>query len=120
MRDLLFKNSTSVDKKRRRIASSEIIYNQGVCSIIRRHFVYLVKEVKDNRMQNPLSYVHILKERNNREHREKFFVKIKGSMYAANNERLFLILFTHSLKIILTAVPEGSLEYSEEEGGSSI
>lgn len=104
MRDLLFKNLTSNDKKRRIIASSEISNNQGVRSIIRRHFVCLIKEIKDNRLPKPLRHLYVLKEHNSREQKEKFFCKIKGSVYAVNNDKLYLILFMHSLKIDLVAM----------------
>jgi len=115
MRDLLFKNLTSNDKKRKILASSEIIDKQGVRSIIRRHFVCLVKEIKDNQIEKPLPYLYVLNERNNREQKEKFFCRIKGSLYAISDGRLFLILFMHSLKIILVATPQDLMKYSEEE-----
>ncbi len=111
MRDLLFKNLTSDDKKRKILASSEIMDKQGVRSIIHRHFVYIVKEVKDKQISKPEPYLYVLKERNNREQREKFFCRIKGSIYAVHKGRLFLILFMHSLNISLTPVPQDSLKY---------
>ena len=117
MRDLLFKNLTSEDKKRRIIVTSEIVDKAGVRSIIRRHFVCMVKEIKDNQMQRPLPYLYVLREHNNKEQKEKFFCKMKGSIYAVNNDRLFLILFMHSLKINLIAISQDSMEYSSEEEG---
>jgi len=115
MRDLLFKNLTSNDKKRRIIASSEIVERDGVRSIIRRHFACLVKELKDSKLQKPLPYLYVLKEHNNKERKERFFCRIKGSIYAVNNGKLFLILFMHSLKIDLSSTPENSVKYSEED-----
>lgn len=105
MRDVLFKNLTSNDKKRRIIASSEIVDKEGIRSIIRRHFVCIVKEIKDNQLHRPLPCVYVLREHNNREQKERFFCKIKGSVYAVNKGRLFLILFMHSLKINLISIP---------------
>ena len=110
MRDLLFKNLTSNDKKRKILASSEIMDKQGVRSIIHRHFVYIVKEI-DKQISKPEPYLYVLKERNSREQREKFFCRIKGSIYAVHKGRLFLILFMHSLNISLTPVPQDSLKY---------
>lgn len=115
MKDLLFKNLTSIDKRRKVIASSEIVDNQGVRSIIRRHFVCIIKEIKENKLQRPSPYLYILKEHNTREQKEKFFCRIKGSVCAVNNGRLFLILFMHSLKINLVALTQDSLKYSEED-----
>lgn len=106
MRDLLFKNLTSADKKRKVIVSSETINRQGVSSIINRHFVCLVRELKDNRVRKPLPYLYVLKERNTREQKERFFCKIKGSIHAVYEGKLFLILFMHTLRIELKAVPE--------------
>ena len=104
MRDLLFKNLTSNNKRRRIISSSEVTEKQGVRTVIHRHFVSIVKEVKDSQAQKPLSHIYVLRERNSKEQQERFFCRIKGSMYLVNNGKLFLVLFTHSLKISLVAV----------------
>jgi len=110
MRDIFFKNRTSADNKRKIIASSEISDAQGVHSVIRRHFVYIVKEAKgDNQAERPQPCVHILKERNTKEHREKYTCRLKGSMYVLNKEKLFLVVFMHTLSINLTAIPAQDL-----------
>ncbi|MBM3245900.1 MAG: hypothetical protein FJZ13_01025 [Candidatus Omnitrophica bacterium] len=113
MRDLLFKNLTSQNKKRKIIASSEITSSQGVRSTIYRHFVFIVKEIKDAKVARPLPYVYVLKEHNAREQKEKFFCRIKGSLYAVNNGRLYLVLFMHSLKINLCATGQDLMNYSQ-------
>jgi len=115
MRDLLFKNLISDDRRRRVIASSEIVDRQGVRSIIRRHFACIVKEVEGNQVQRPLPYLYVLKEHNNKKYKERFFCRIKGSVFAINNGKLFLILFMHSLKIDLSSISRDLAEYSEEE-----
>ncbi len=101
MRDLLFKNLTSPDKKRKILSSSEVLDSQGVRSIVHRHFICVVKEVKDCSVHRPLPYVYVLKQKSTKLHREKFFCRIKGSVYAVSQGRLFLVLFMHSLKITL-------------------
>lgn len=106
MRDLLFKNLTSAQKRRKIIASSEISVKQGMRSIIHRHFVYIIKEVSQADMQQPSPYLYILRERNSKEQKEKFFCRMKGSTYLSNQGRLFLILYMHSLKINLTAAKQ--------------
>lgn len=115
MRDLLFKNLTSADRKRRIIASSEIVDKQGVRSIIRRHFICTVKEINANEEEKLPPYLYVLKERNIKEQRQKFFCKIKGSIYAILDGRLFLILFMHSLMINLTSIPQDLVKYNEED-----
>jgi hypothetical protein len=109
MRDLLFKNLTSSDRKKRIISSSEVVDKQGVRSIIRRHFICMVKEIKDNQINKPLPYLYVLKQKNTLEHKEKFFCRLKGSVLAVSNQKLFLIIFMHSLKIDLIALPQHSV-----------
>ena len=108
MRDLLFKHLTSQDKRKRIIASSEIVDNAGVRSIVRRHFICLVKEVnparQNDRIDKIAPCVYILRQEDTKEQKKKFFCRIKGSVYAVNNGRLFLINFTHSLKINLISL----------------
>jgi len=99
MRDLVFKNLTSNDRMRKKITSSEIVSQHGVRSVTRRHFVCLVREVKEDKADRPLPNVYVLKIRNKKERIEKFFCKIKGSVYAASDNKVFLILFMHTLKI---------------------
>lgn len=115
MRNLLFKNLTSSDGRRKMISSSEIVDKQGVRSIIRRHFVCIVKETKGNLVAKPLPYLYVLKEHNAREYRERFFCRLKGSIYATCNDKIFLIVFMHSLKINLVGTPEDSQDYVEDD-----
>ncbi len=110
MRDLLFRNLTSEDKRKKRIATCEIMDKEGVRSIIQRHLICVVKEIKHNEVVLPLTHLYVLKEHNNKEQRQRFFCKIKGSINATADGRLFHIFYMHSLKIILSAIPEESVE----------
>ena len=112
MRDLLFKNLTSLDRKRKIIACSEIAEKQGIRSCIHRHFVCIVKEVKDRKVERPAPYIYVLKIRNSKDRREKFFCRIKGSVLVVLKQKLFLVMFMHSLKIDLTAVSQYTVKYS--------
>jgi hypothetical protein len=114
MRDLLFKDLTSSDKKRRIISSAEIMDKQGVRSIIHRHFVYIIKEITGTSYrENPLPSVYVVKKRDTRARKENFFCRVKAGLILANGQRQFLVLYTHSLKIRLTAIPEQLSKYSE-------
>jgi len=115
MRDLLFKNLTSEDRRRRVIATSETSDREGVRTTINRHFVSIVREVTGQNQERPLSHIYVTRERNTREQRERFFCKIKGHMYVAKGKRLFLVLFMHSLNINLTAVPQASFQHGETD-----
>lgn len=115
MRDLLFKNLTSEDRRRRIIATSETSDKQGVRTTIHRHFVSIAREVTGQHKGRPLSHIYVSRERNTREQRERFFCKIKGHMYVASGKRLFLVLFIHSLNITLTTAPQGSFQHGEPD-----
>lgn len=114
MRSLVFKNLTSENKRTKKIVTSEVMDNNGVRSVIRRHFIWILKEIEDEKMQSPSPCLYVVKEHNTREERENFFCKLKGSICAIYKGKLCLILFMHSLKICLTAIPQGSKEYSIE------
>jgi hypothetical protein len=105
MRDIVFKNLTSQDRKKRIIASCEVSEGQGIRSTIRRHFVCIVREVAQAQADKPLPEVFIIKERNHKEHQERFFCKIKGNVYALANQKLYSVAFVHSLRICLSAAP---------------
>lgn len=103
MTDLQFKNLTSADKRRKIITCSETGESHGVRSVIRRHFVWMVKELNGDQAEGFRPYLYILKERNTKDQKERFFCKLKGSIYLAHKGRPFLIVFMHTLKIDLIA-----------------
>lgn len=109
MRDLVFKNLTSSQRRRKILASSEVTDKEGMRSIIHRHFVYIIREVKDAPTEKPLPYLYVLKEQNTKEQREKFFCKMKGSLYTINKGKLYLIIFMHTLKVNLVPIPYNSV-----------
>ena len=112
MRDLLYKNLTFPGRGRKIIASSEIADKEGVHSVVRRHFAYIIKPIKSADAVSPQPYLYVLKERNTKQKREHFFCKIKGSILAVNAGDFYQILFVHTLSIELTA----SLKLSEQMG----
>ena len=104
MRDLLYKNLTSEDKKRKIVACSEVFEEGGYRNIVRRHFVCFIKEVLNLPREETAPYLYVLKQRNTREQKERFFCRVKGSVYVTFKKRMYLVLFTHSLKIDLSPV----------------
>ena len=115
MRDLVFKNLISNQKKRGIISSSEVVENKGIRSIIRRHFIYMLKEINEKSLEERPPYLYVLKEKNTKAQREKFFCRLKGSVYIINQGKPFLILFMHSLKIIFNVIPQNDLLASSGE-----
>ncbi len=113
MRDLLFRNLTSLDRKRKILTTLEIFDKSGVRTVVRKHFIYMVKEVaRDVKMVKQPSYMFIIKEKNTKERVEKFSCRIKSSVYAISAGRIYFITFIHSLKICLTAIPENMMKYT--------
>jgi len=112
MRDLLFKNLTSENKKRKIIASSEISCSEGVRTAINRHFICMVSAVEGAKLDKPLPSLYILKQRNTKEKTERFFAKIKGSIYAICGKEIYIINYMHSLKISLEHLSERTLNPS--------
>jgi hypothetical protein len=103
MRDLLYKNLSFPSRGRKVIASSEVADKEGVHSIIRRHFSYIVKPIQNGQVVKPQPYLYVLKQKNTKDKREHFFCKIKGSALAVNQGSFFQILFVHTLSINLSA-----------------
>jgi len=112
MRDLLYKNLTLADRGRKIIACSEIMDKEGIHSVIRRHFTCIVKQIQDKNIVKPDPLVYVLKKKSSKEKKEHFFCKVKGSLVAENQGRLFLVLFVHTLNINLST----STKLSEQIG----
>jgi hypothetical protein len=108
MRDLVFKNLTSNDKRRRIITTSEVAENKGVRSVIRRHFLYGMKEFSGSPASLLPPHLYIRKERNTMGQRETFYCKIRGNICAVYNGKPYLVQFLHSLRINFSAIPLGS------------
>ncbi|HNW39428.1 MAG TPA: hypothetical protein PL125_01830 [Candidatus Omnitrophota bacterium] len=112
MRDLLYKNLTFSDRGRKIIATSEIADKEGVHSVVRRHFAYIIRPIKADQLVNPQPYLYVIKEKNTKEKREHFFCKVKGSILAVNQGNFFQILFVHTLNVNLTS----TIKISEQIG----
>lgn len=102
MRELLFKNLTSLEKKRKVLSLSEVSNKDGFLTHVNRRFIYLVKEV--SAMSNAVDEPHffILKDHNSKLNQEKFNFKIKGHFYVSCNQKIYLVNYCHSLHIRLS------------------
>jgi hypothetical protein len=99
MRELLLKNLTSLNKKRKILSLSEVSRNNGILTKVNRRFIYLVKEMSQigNAQEKPEFF--IFKNHNSKLRQERFNLRIKGNFYVACNERIYLVSYCHSLKI---------------------
>lgn len=113
MRDLLFKNLTSADRKKKIIVTTDTAEKSGVRTKIVRHLICLVKDIDPSQqIEQPLPYLYILKKRNSKQQTQRFLCRIKGSIYTMTNGKLYLINFAHSLNIKL--IPSQKTEVGDK------
>jgi len=105
MRELLFKNMTSLEKKRKTLSIQEVKQHNGLLTRINRKYIYILKSIKDTREAEATPQFYIFKECNSKKQNEKFLFKVKGSFHVINNQRTFLVYFCHSLRIALDNSP---------------
>ena len=99
MRDIVFKNLTSSQRKRKVLSTSEVMEHDGILTKIRRNFIYIVRDGEQAKKEALLPRMYVFKHKDSSEHKEKFFCRIKGSLYTMNNNKLFFVIFSHSLSI---------------------
>jgi hypothetical protein len=109
MRDLVFKNLTSLDKRRKVLWASETITEDGILTKIHKYLIFIVKESKKEDVrptQQPEIYV--IKHRDTHVKTEKLQIKMKGSIYCLSKQKYFYITFCHTLKIDLSPAPQNT------------
>ncbi|MFH1782681.1 MAG: hypothetical protein ABH848_03595 [Candidatus Omnitrophota bacterium] len=112
MRELVFKNLTSIDKKRRDLYISEVIENNGVKTITKRHSVYIIGKPADMNSQKGLEstsqtvskspskrHVFIFKKHDTKSKKDSFVCDVVGQFYAVCKNGLYPITFKHSFEI---------------------
>ncbi len=99
MRELLFKNITSLEKGRKILSLTEEFSQNGIFSHVQRRFIFQVKETSNIRKRiNPPQF-YIFRQQDTAKKEEEIFIKIKGNLYTVNDDKFFKIAFCHSLKI---------------------
>jgi hypothetical protein len=115
MRDLLFKNLTSNDNQRKILSSAEIVDKDGIRTIVRRHFVYFVREIANEPGNLETPFLSVIKEHNSKMKYERFYCRMKGALIVKKDEKLFKVNFMHSLRICLTSISDGIMKYEASE-----
>ena len=104
MRNLLFKNITSRDKRQKVLSSSELTEQDGLRTNVSRHLVCRVLEVAKAEAFLPTPALYVVKKRDTEFNTEAFYCQIKGKMYLTTENKLYLVSFIHSLRIRLKAI----------------
>lgn len=109
MRDMVFKNLTSIDKRKRVLWALETFNEEGILTKIHKYLIYIIKEVpvqEDYRNEKP--EVYVLKYRDTRKKKEKFHIRMKGGIYCIAKGKCFFVTFCHTLKIDLCEAPQSA------------
>ncbi|MDD3905973.1 MAG: hypothetical protein PHS46_05525 [Candidatus Omnitrophica bacterium] len=114
MREVLFKNLTSVNSRKKDIFLREVFERDGLRAKTERRCFYFIKDVKhlasDEETQKWLTaqgglqsvnrrQFHIMKEHNDANLEDKIICKILGTFYAVLNRSVYTIGFMHSFKV---------------------
>lgn len=110
MRDMMFKNLTSHDKRRKVLWASETINEDGILTKIHKYVIYIIREVNREDIRPALKpHICVFKHRNTAEKTEKFHLRMKGGLYCLGKNKSYHVSFIHTLKIDLSPSPQQSL-----------
>jgi len=114
MRELIFKNLTTLASKKRDVSVKEIIERNGLVSSTMKRSMYFIRgshPVKskeeleswvNKRKQDPnlnKKFFHILRDYSDRAKTDKLICKMRGSFYVISGAAVYDIVFVHAIKI---------------------
>ena len=113
MRDIVYKNLTSLDHHKRDVSLSEAFILNGVKTKTQKHFTYSVRDhamlhnsqeledwIKRYASKGPqLKDLSVLKSYDSKAGEEKFEVKIVGNLYVMRDQDIFNVDFVQEFKI---------------------
>ena len=114
MREVLFKNLTSLNSRKKDIFLKEVFVKEGMVAKTERRSFYFIKDIKhletDEELrqwitgQGELNIMnrrqfHVMKEHNDAHLEDKIICKILGTFYAVINRSVYTIGFMHSFKV---------------------
>jgi hypothetical protein len=118
MREVIFKDLTSVLSRKKDISLREVFVKDGVTAKTERRCFYLIKDIKQLGGQDELQkwldsnaattekvtgrQFHIMKEHSDSLGEDKVMCKICGTFYAVVNNCVYTIGFLHSFKVRFT------------------
>ena len=112
MRELLFKNMTSGDKKRKDLYVSETFNKNGITTTTQRHSTYILgacnkfnslEELAEWKKTSGLNtgkrHIFIIKKRDTKLNKDIFICDVVGRFYAMSGLDIYSIAFKHSFEI---------------------
>lgn len=117
MREVIFKDLTSVSSRKKDIFLKEVFEKDGILAKTERRCFYFIKDVlhldgaedlqkwlNSQEGSGPINRRHfyIMKEHSDRLGEDKVVCKIAGTFYAISGQNVFTIAFLHSFKARFT------------------
>lgn len=114
MREVIFKDLTSVSSRKKDIFLREVFEKDGIVARTERRCFYFIKEIAqldgedelkkwahDQDFIKPVSKrsFHIMKEHNDELGEDRLMCKIAGTFYAVVDKVVYTIAFLHSFKV---------------------
>jgi len=105
MRELLFKNMTSLKRRRKTFSVQETKQQKGLLTRINKRYIYIIKSVEEAKQIVSTPQFYVFKEHDSKKQNEKLLFKVKGNFHIVNNQQAFLVYFCHSLRVALSNKP---------------
>lgn len=112
MRELIFKNLTSGDRKRKDLFIAETVERNGVKTVSQRHSIYIVKgrnkfdSKKElilwkakNKIDPTKRHIFVFKKRDTKLKKDTFVCDVVGKFYAIFKNSVYSVAFKHSFEI---------------------
>lgn len=99
MKEILFKNDTSLAKRRKALSIRETSEDKECRTFVRKSFIYLVTPAMRVEQTIPQPEIYIQKFYCTKTKEEKFSFRVKGYFYIAKEYCFLKVNFCHSLKI---------------------
>ncbi|NQV04596.1 MAG: hypothetical protein HQ532_03765 [Candidatus Omnitrophica bacterium] len=111
MREMVYKNLTSGNKKRKDLFISEITEKNGIKTVTQRHSIYVINS--HNKFGNPAElaqwkdkvpmiarrHIFFFKKHDTKEKKDSFVCDIVGKFYAVIKNEVYSIGFKHSFEV---------------------
>jgi len=115
MRELVFKNLSSGDKKRKDVYITETLDRDGIKTVTRRHSLYIVgghskindpEKLSSHKTGCGKRHVFIFKKHDTISKTDSFICDVVGKFYAVVKDEIYSISFKHSFEIDFLATLE--------------
>lgn len=122
MREILYKNLTNIDNRKRDLCIREVVEKGGITARVEKRCIYFVRDIicikdpsdveclKSLRETNDARkkrHFHVIRKHNSDTGEDKLICKVAGTLYAVMGRCVFCVAFMHSFKINLSALATG-------------